>query len=315
MSKTTVSYVLNATPKQSIPEETRQRVLEAVRQLNYVPLSAARDLRRGRNNTVLLVVPDWPLGRVLALIIDELTTALEARGLALLLRRQRPTQTLSSMWREVSPVAVVAFKEVDDADEEAIRDAGIFVASALLTAPLHQSDAVVVPQDLIGSLQAQHLAATGHRRIAYAAPRDPRFRAFVDLRVEGARRSCLDLGLEEPQIVELDLTLDGAVAAVQGWRDRADPVSGVMAYNDEFAGALTAGLRHLGLSAPGDLAVIGVDNEPLGRFTSPSLTTVDQNHLVVAEHLAEMVAKGIAGEPVSRPPRFDALTVVVRESA
>jgi DNA-binding LacI/PurR family transcriptional regulator len=314
VSKTTVSYVLNDTPRQSIPAETRQRVLDAVRRLNYTPHSAARALRRGHNDTVLLVMPDWPLGRVLALILDALATELEERGLSLLIRRQRPGQPLAGMWREVAPAAVVALGDMDEEDRQAISEAGMFVATALLTSPPSPQNAVVVPQALIGVLQAQHLAARGHRHLGYAGPSEARFRAFRDLRIEGARQTCRELGLPDLDVLEIEPTLEGAVAALRHWRSRSPRISGVLAYNDEFGGALLAGLRELGLSAPDDFAVIGVDNEPLTRFTSPALTTVDQNHETVAAHLAQVVASGMAGEPAPTFPSDEALSLVVRAS-
>ena len=313
VSKTTVSYVLNATPRQSFPEETRQRILTAVKDLNYTPLSAARALRRGRNDTVLLVVPDWPLGRTLAQIFDGLAEKLESRGLDLMFRRIRPGQPFTVIWRELAPAAVIALGEVEDTEQQEMRDAGIFVASALLTAS-SSTQAVVVPQEQIGALQAQHLAGRGHRRLGYAAPSDPRFHAFRDPRVDGARRACLELGIDEPVVLDLDLTVDAAVAAVRAWAHRPEPVTGVIAYNDEFAGAVLAAARELGISVPQDLAVIGVDNEPLARFTAPSLSTVDQNQDMVVDHLAGIVFNGIFGEPIPPAPRSDALSLLVRES-
>ncbi|MDY7040906.1 MAG: LacI family DNA-binding transcriptional regulator, partial [Chloroflexota bacterium] len=56
VSRTTVSFVLNDAPGVKISEETRQRVLEAARQLNYYPASAARSLASGRTNAIGLVL-------------------------------------------------------------------------------------------------------------------------------------------------------------------------------------------------------------------------------------------------------------------
>ncbi len=315
VSKTTVSYVLNKTPGQSIPDETRQKVLDAMAKLDYVPLTAARSLRRGRNDTVLLVLPEWPLGRVIPLVIDSLTVELEEKQLSLLTRRQRPGQPLRAVWHELAPAAVITLGEVTQDDRAAIEKAGIFAATALLASSAAVDDSVVVAQDLIGAIQVQHLAHRGHRRLGYAAPSDPRFASFFELRWEGARRACLDLGLDEPHLVQLGLSVDEAEKAVRTWTEKEPPVTGVVAYNDEFAAAVIAAAHRLRISIPDDLAVIGVDNDPLGGFMSPSLTTVDQHHEVVAAHLAAVVDAGIHGAPVPRPPRSEALSLVERESA
>jgi DNA-binding LacI/PurR family transcriptional regulator len=260
-------------------------------------------------------MPDWPLGRVLSLVLDDLTGDLANLGLALLMRRIGPGQSLAAICREVAPAAVIALGHVQEAEQQEIRDAGIFLSTAVLSYPSSAGNAVSVPQDLIGSLQVQHLAAQGHRHLGYAGPGDSRFAAFRDLRIAGARQACQELGIADPDVVELDLTLEAAKAAVQRWRAQVPAVSAVVAYNDEFAAAVLAGMREAGLSAPEDLAVIGVDNEPLAKFTAPALTTIDQKADVVAAHLAQVVSNGIAGRPAPKAPRTEALELVIRESA
>ena len=60
MSRTTVSYVLNGVSQRGISQATTLRVREAAVRLGYLPSAAARSLRRGRSELVLLVVGDWP---------------------------------------------------------------------------------------------------------------------------------------------------------------------------------------------------------------------------------------------------------------
>lgn len=315
VSKTTVSYVLNETPHQKIPEETKERVYAAVRELKYVPSAFARALRTGRTDTVLLVLPDWPLGRVLARIIDALTTELDAHGLSLVTRRERADQPLSSLARELAPAAVISFHDVDPVEEELLESAGVHVATALMASDRSPGQAFVLPQELIGALQVQHLARTGHRHIGYAALENDRVELLQQLRLRGARRACMELGLDDPLVVRIDLTLEEATAAIQQWR-RADPrVTGIAGFNDEVAAALLSAAHGSDLVVPTDLAVVGVDDEPLSRFAYPPLTTVKQDEQKIATHLAQTVLDGIAGRAVRRPVSSDAIQLVVRESA
>ena len=62
VSRATVSYVLNDTPHQVIPETTRERVRAAAAELGYTPSVAARALMTGRSDIVLLLLPEWPIG-------------------------------------------------------------------------------------------------------------------------------------------------------------------------------------------------------------------------------------------------------------
>ncbi|THG29336.1 LacI family DNA-binding transcriptional regulator [Naasia lichenicola] len=314
VSKTTVSYVLNETPHQKIPEETRDRVLAAVRRLNYTPNSVARALRLGHSDTVLLLMPDWPLGPVLAGIIDALTTALERHGLFLMMRRESAGKSLASLWQDAAPAAVVAFHDVDDRDVELMREAGVHVATALLTSERPSGQEFVLPQESIGALQVQHLASKGHTRIAYAALRDVRVQTFVDLRVRGAERAAFELGLAKLEVSSMDIEVEAAVETIERWKGLDPAVTAVAAYNDELAVAILAGLRASDLSAPRDLAVVGVDDEPLARFAFPPLTSVKQDERLIAGYLAQLIVSGMSGETAAAPVGPDSISLVVRDS-
>ena len=159
-----------------------------------------------------------------------------------------------------------------------------------------------------------YLAASGHRRLGYAFPDDQRVRIFAEPRLEGVRLACADLDLPEPLVREVPLDPVGAAEAVRDWQ--ADgPVTAVCGYNDEVALAVLAGMRRLGLTAPGDLAVIGVDDIPAAPLSNPPLTTVVEDPRVVAEHTVATIVRGLDGKPAPRRPGSDTLSLVRRESA
>ena len=71
VSRTTVGFVLNATPGQTISPATTRKVLDAAERLGYRPHLAAQALARGRTNIVLLVLPDWPVDYSMRRHLDE----------------------------------------------------------------------------------------------------------------------------------------------------------------------------------------------------------------------------------------------------
>src|SRR6185312_14686232 len=81
LSRATVSYVLNDTPHQKIPDETRQRVLATAARLGYAPSAAARALRSGRSELVLCLLPDWPMGPQVGEMLEHLSSSLAQYGL------------------------------------------------------------------------------------------------------------------------------------------------------------------------------------------------------------------------------------------
>ena len=94
VSQSTVSYVLNNTANQTISAATRSRVLAAVEELGYAPSAAARALRTGTSSTVMIVLPDAPVGATIAQLIEVVSDALDPHGYTVLFRRHRGAELL-----------------------------------------------------------------------------------------------------------------------------------------------------------------------------------------------------------------------------
>lgn len=312
VSQSTVSYVLNDAPNQTISEATRRRVREAAEELRYAPSAAARALRRGASQIVVIVLPDAPIGATMAELIEGVSDGLEPHGYSVVYRRHRGSAMLERAWREVMPAAVVNLAAFAAEDEARIEAAGI----PLVRVPLGEGadEGLGVPEVMVGRVQATHLIERGHRRLGYAAPADERVSGFYARRLAGVREACASAGLPEPTVSVLALEVDAAADVVRAWRDADEPVTGVCAYNDEQAFALLAGMRVLGLTAPHDLAVVGVDDVPLAPFAFPPLTSVDIHAEGTAERLTRQLLDAVAGVPVEAwtAPR---VTLVERESA
>jgi DNA-binding LacI/PurR family transcriptional regulator len=314
LSRATVSYVLNNTPHQKIPDETRQRVLAAAQRLGYAPSAAARALRSGRSDVVLCLLPDWPLGPEVGALASNLSTELARRGMTFVLHPiTAGGRSTAEIWKAITPAAVLAFEEFSAAESAAMAAAGIELVVVLLGRSRQRRRELEVPQQRIGRMQAEHLAATGHRRLGYAFPDDGRLRNFAEPRLSGVRTACADLGLTLPDVRVVPLDADAAAASAAAWR--AAGVTGICAYNDEVALAVLAGMWQRGLTAPDHLAVVGVDDIPTARLATPPLTTVTTDQSAVAAHLAATIVAVIAGEPEPAPPGSDIVRVVVRSSA
>ena len=313
VSRTTVSYVLNATPHQKIPDSTRQRVLDAAARLGYAPSAAARALQSGRSDVVLYLLPDWPVGPAVTHTLVRLSTALAAHGYTLLAYPRAAGRPVADVWRSIEPAAVVSWEDLDPADVAARRAAGVLVAVALLRGPSTAEGSLEVSQQRIGRMQAEHLAAAGHRRLGYADPDDLRVRGFAEPRLDGVRAACTDLGLDEPVVRTVPPDTAAAADAVRAWRDAG--VTAVCAYNDDVALAVLAGARDAGVDVPGGLAVVGVDDVPAAALAAPPLTTVTTDQEGIAEHIAALVVAGLDGTPPPPHLTSDVVRLVRRTSA
>ncbi|MDR6863073.1 LacI family DNA-binding transcriptional regulator [Phycicoccus sp. 3266] len=310
VSRTTVSYVLNDTPGVRVSEETRARVRASADRLGYHPSVAARTLRTGRSDLVLYVLPDWPLGPAVDTLLDRLAGALAERGLSLLVHHARSGRPLHELWRAVTPRAVVGLQAFSARDRDAMRRAGIHVVASSISGDV--PDVFAATQQGIGRLQARHLIDRGHTPLGYAAPTDPRVRAFAELRLAGVQAVCEEAGLPAPVVVPLELAQGAARAAVRTWREAA--VAGVAAYNDDVALAVQAGARAEGVPCPDGLAVVGVDDIPAARFAVPALSTVSQSLDTQAEHLAAAVVAALDGSESDGEALPDTLDLVQRGS-
>jgi DNA-binding LacI/PurR family transcriptional regulator len=313
VSRATVSYVLNDTPKQTISPGTRTRVLDAAARLGYAPSAAARTLRTGRSDVVLCLLPDWPIGPEAGSVLGHLSTALARQGLTFVVHPgNREDRPIRDLWKAITPAAVISFTDISDREITAMRAAGVALVVSLLGRPRHGRK-LEVSQHLVGRRQAEHLAAVGHHRLGYARPDDERLRIFAEPRLAGVREACEELGLDSPAVETVALDPQQPTHAVRRWH--AAGVTGVCAYNDEVALAVLAGVRLLGLKAPADLAVIGVDDIPPARLAVPALTTVTTDQAAMAGYLAATVMAAIQGRPAPGAPTAEVVRVVRRESA
>jgi len=124
-------------------------------------------------------------------------------------------------------------------------------------------------------------------------PAHPGLLEMAEDRLEGAVQACAAAGLDPPVVLSTSLEIPVAAAAVGQWTSRS--VTGVCAFNDETAIAVLAGLRELGLTAPADLAVIGVDDIPTARLAAPPLTTVTFDLRQAGRRRAEVIMASLAG--------------------
>ncbi|MCC3300977.1 LacI family DNA-binding transcriptional regulator [Arthrobacter sp. zg-Y895] len=283
VSRATVSYVLNGRAGQSISPATQDRVLAAARSLGYTPSTAARTLRRGRSDLVLMLLPPEPLGRALAIMIDAASEEVERQGLRLVAHRLPAQGGAPSLVQSLAPAALILITPLPETELAALAASGIKVAS------LHQALEDPLAPDLgIGACQVQHLAAAGHRRIGVAVPPESGYAWRVDVRLAAIADACNRLGLPQPDVARLGLDAEEAAGVVDRWRSGPQPVTAACAFDDEHAFALLAGLAAHGLTAPQDMAVIGAEDIPLASLAVPPLTTVRMDARELGERFARM---------------------------
>jgi DNA-binding LacI/PurR family transcriptional regulator len=293
VSRATASFVLRDSPNQSISAATRERVRQAARDLGYVPHAIARALREGSSRIVVLSLDVALDGNYARSYVRGLDAELAAHDHMLLVRYERGTKAHGQLVLDaIAPRAVLRFGEPYLTGHE-LDDSGGGWRDGLAA---HVS------------AQVGYLAKRGHTRIAYALPdRETPLRAvrlrFADLAAER-------LGLSPVVPFSIPVSRTGAPDSLAEIRAAHPAVTAVAAFDDDVALRVLAAIRDLGLAAPGDLAVIGFDDNGYGALATPALTTVH----IDAEAHGRQAARAILGLDagnLSPAPGW----VVVRESA
>lgn len=316
VSRATVSYVLNEVPGQPISEETRGRVLRAAADLGYTPHAAARQLRTGVSDLVLMALPAWPFSQALSLCVSTVTQRLGAHGYtALVDPAAEEVAALENTLSRMQPIALTASSDQLSAPLVArLRSAGTRAVIGFGDRPLGFAPAVVFDQTALTRVAITHLAARGHRSVVAVMPSAPEYQWFRAGRQAGAEEAAAEHGMALT-VVECPLdhhrVAEVVAAAVAG----PGAPDAVLAYNDDYALLALRALLDAGVRVPEDVAVIGCDNLPVAELFTPRLTTihVDMQELgtTIADTLHQILATGDGPDVVPMPPP----EVIVRDSA
>ncbi len=294
VSVASVSRVLNGAGPVAL--ETRDRVMEAVRELSYVPHSGARSLSMRRTDTVGVILPDLH-GEFFSELIRGLDRAARERGLHLLVSSSHDDEAeveaaLGSMRGRVDGIIIMS-PHLDPASVAGGMARSVPVVA--LSGDGGRGDVAGIGIDNAGGARAMtaHLVEGGARRVAHI--RGPSGHSEAEARMAGYAAAVAEAG--QPSMVETgDFTQASGYRAMHALLDRSPRPDAVFAANDTMAiGALLA-IREAGLRLPEDIALGGFDDVPMAALLRPALTTM---RISIAE-LGERALARLAGAIQSR---------------
>lgn len=297
VSPTTVSRVLN---NRSASRETTERVLEAVDALDYRVNLSARGLVRQHTNTVGVIVADIsnpPISRM----FHGIDAQLRGDGLTVMLGNSE-----SDPEKELDLVQMFAVQKtsgviytgpgISDRLCDALNEfPGAVVVAAQqhnrLERPVVRFDNVTASREVTALLVAQ-----GHERIGFLGgpTTDP---AAGSARLEGYRQGMEEgnLELRDELIEHAPFSIAAGYAAMERMIGRVDELpSAVFAAADLIAMGAMQCLHERGLRVPGDIAVFGFDNLPVGAHLVPALASVELDFRELGEVAADLLYRIIS---------------------
>ena len=289
-----VSRVLNKKP--GVSAETRTRIEDAIRTLNYVPSTAARGLASAITCRIglLYMRPEGAyMSAFLAGVLDEIG---QWSGTLSTRRCDDITEAracIESLLTEGVDGVILAPPFCDmEPLRRCLLDAGRAVVAVGVVEPVSDVHCVGIDEYSATQDMTRYLLSQGHRRIGFIIG-DPG-QTGKSLRFEGFRDE-LAKALLQPAAVETgDYSFKSGIGAAQRMLARpAERPTAIFAGNDDMASATVSVAHSLGLRVPEDLSVVGFDNTLLASATWPELTTVSQPISAMASTAVQTMVKAV----------------------
>jgi DNA-binding LacI/PurR family transcriptional regulator len=326
LSQTTVSLVLNNSPSaKSIPQETRNRVLEAAQRLNYRPNYFARSLRQSRSMSVGVLAPDLSEGyftRVMSGVVQELTAAHYFYFTAC---HDWKRELMEQYPRMLVERAVDGFLLLNTPAEHISLPVPVVAISA--HSPADNVTNIVLDHHKAVALALKHLYELGHSRIAFI--RGPKAIPDSEYRWQSIQQVAGEIGLhvDPANVIRIDAagwsmkTGHHPMAPEIGYKpmkallEKTRNFTAVFCFNDIAAIGAVRALKDAGLSVPGDISVVGFDDIQSAAYSTPSLTTVRQPLTEMGQRGAQVLLERIANREKPFPAEIVMEPVlVIRES-
>jgi LacI family transcriptional regulator len=325
VSTTLVSYVINEKPV-SIPQETRERVLRAIRELEYVPSATARGLRNRKTHLIAQVLLHYKPTDMLAdpCLAGKASALVDYLTLQGYYHLTYPVPDGESFERDF--IAFVKSHRVD----------GIVVENSLLDDPSiepiaasrmpfvvynntpfqYPRSAVVNIDDEDGfRLSTMHLISQGHKRIGHLKGSPDSLADLVRMRT--FEKVLKENGLEvHPEWIRGDgsCTVEDGIRSMGEILDLPERPTAIAATSDLLAMGALLQIRSRGLRVPEDMAIIGFDDIPAASMLTPPLSTIALSYRRLGELAGEQMMKLIQDPSLRLPPVSVPVRLVPRES-
>lgn len=296
VSTTTVSHVINKT--RFVAEATQEKVMAAVKELNYAPSAVARSLKCNTTSTIGMLVTQ-STNPFFAEVVDGVESYCYRKGYTLIL-----CNTGGRADKQRDYIRMLAGKRVDgllvmcsdlDADLQEMLDGHPDIPKVVMDwgPESSQADKIIDNSEEGGYLATRYLMDQGHKDIACLSGHFEK--VACKERIAGCKRALAEDGLTLPEewLLEGNFECDTAVIAADKILAMDKKPTAVFCFNDIMALGLMSRLQEKGMKVPEDISVIGYDNIDISPYFSPPLTTVHQPKRRLGKNAVEILLERI----------------------
>jgi DNA-binding LacI/PurR family transcriptional regulator len=317
----TVSYVLSG--KRSISAATRQRVLDAIEELDFQPNQLGRALAQRRSNTMALLFPELTRGigeHQLEIVTSAAETA-SAHGFAFLLSisPDEEKEVVHLAQRGFVDGLILMAIKLQDPRVELLRQRHF--PFAMIGHSANNESLNFVDLDFVHAVREalRYLAGLGHRRIAFLGSSDDLMESGYGPAVrtyDGFKAGTAELGIEGTWH-PCDTTPRAAYAVVEELLRTSPEVTALVTAHHDAIGGMVQAARELGRRIPDDLSLVAITSPRQAEAFIPALTTMDfpaaeMGRIGVELLIRQLEAEGGELEPIHRLLRAE---LTVRQSS
>ena len=298
VSISTVSRALQGNPR--ISARTRERVLDLAQKYNYFQTKHINPFAPKKINAVGVIVPGIKY-HLYAMAISGIEKVLEMHQMQIIICQSNESYDREKILvKELLDIGVSGLivslagetKEFDHFLEVKKRKVPLVFFNRLCDEV--ESDKVIIDNFKAAYDATQHLIAVGCKRIAYIG--GPKILQISTTRLLGYKKALVDANIpvEEKFIEYSDFTREGNLSTARKLLYSPEHPDGILAFSDQVAIGVMLAAKERGLKMPEDLAIIGINNEPVDELLEPTLTSIDQPSYEMGVESAKLVIDRIA---------------------
>lgn len=315
-SVSTVSKALNNYP--DISEKTKNKILDAAKEFDYIPNRYAQSLVKRKTNTIGVVyeIETGFTSSFFTSIFHYFREVMEKEGYDILLLSNHSAHGLDyleqSKYQQVDGLLFLASGRNQDVIHK-IKDANL--PMVFVDAPI-KNKYTVSSNNTQGIYQAmKYLTLLGHQRIGFIG--GGLHQEIGKTRLDAYLSFCNELNLEPYYIKDktnVHYSFEEGISSMQNLFLEYGLLDAVLCSSDTLAFGATSFLKSSGFNIPEDISIIGFDDSNLCELSVPKLTSVHQNVKEIGTEAASLLLKQINKEIISSSKVTVPTSLVIRES-